>query len=250
VTTKRHRLRATLSLLAPIILACAARLCAADAPAEVPAVDRILLFGFGPFAGRAENASWLSVRQFSDGTGGMRSAMVPVVWGSPQAALAQATQGPGRVLIVALGEGDDRYQVETVGYNERGGYRDEAGKVPADVKVDDAGPGKILLDGPAAELARSLGKRGFPAVVSQDAGRFLCNEMLYDLLELKAKEPKKVVGIFFVHVPILDTKFDRGGEKVVNDKANCAAFGKALTASLEEFYSLGDQVALESAGGR
>jgi pyroglutamyl-peptidase len=244
VTTRRRRLRASLGLLALTLLACGARLLAGDAPAEPPAVDRILLFGFGPFAGRAENASWLSVRQFSDGGEGVHSAMVPVVWGAPQSALEEATRGPGRVLIVALGEGNDRYQVETVGFNERGEYRDEAGKEPADVKVDDAGPGKILLDGPAVALAGGLGKRGFPAVVSQDAGRFLCNEMLYDLLELKAKEPRKVVGIFFVHVPILDTKFERGGEKVLNDKANCAAFGKALTASLEELYSL------ESSGGK
>ncbi len=242
MTTSRRHLRASFGLLALTVLACAARLCAGDAPAAPPAVDRILLFGFGPFAGRAENASWLSVRQFSDGSAGVRSAVVPVVWGAPQAALDEAAKGPGRVLIVALGEGNDRYQVETVGYNERGGYRDEAGKAPADTKVDDAGPGKILLDGPAAALAGSLGKRGFPAVVSQDAGRFLCNEMLYDLLELKAKEPQKVVGIFFIHVPILDTPFDRDGEKVVNDKANCAAFGKALMASLEELYSLANPV--------
>jgi pyroglutamyl-peptidase len=238
VTTIRHCPRAPFALLATIILICAVRLSAADAPA----LDRIVLFGFGPFAGRAENASWLSVRQFSDGGANVRSAMVPVVWGAPQTALAEAIRGPGRVLIVALGEGDDKYQVETVGYNERGGYRDEAGKAPADVKIDDAGPGKILLDGPATELAASLGRRGFPAVVSKDAGRFLCNEMLYDLLELKAKEPTKVVGIFFVHVPILDTPFDRAGEKVLNDKANCAAFGKALATSLEELYSLGTPV--------
>ena len=242
----RHSLRAPLSLAAAIILACAARLSAA----EVPAVDRILLFGFGPFAGRAENASWLSVKQFSNGAGGVRSAMVPVVWGAPKDALAEATKGPGRVLIVALGEGDDLYQVETLGYNERGGYRDEAGKAPADTKVDDAGPGKMLLDGPAAALAASLGKKGFPAAVSTDAGRFLCNEMLYDLLELKAREPQKVVGIFFIHVPILDTRFVRDGEKIVNDKANCAEFGKALAASLEELYSLKTQVALESAPGK
>jgi pyroglutamyl-peptidase len=199
-----------------------------------PKVDAILLFGFGPFAGRAENASWLSVMQFSGG-GNVHSAEVPVVWGAPADALRAEVKGARRVLVVALGEGSDRIQVETLAHNERGEYHDEAKNLPADPKVDPASAGVLRLTGPADTLAKKLTQAGFPAETSQDAGRFLCNEMLYDLIELKQSNPQ-VVDVFFIHVPVLNQPFERNGERVPADKDFCTRFGRALVKSLNELY--------------
>jgi pyroglutamyl-peptidase len=199
-------------------------------------VDTVLLFGFGPFAGRSENASWLSVKQFS-GAGRVHSAEVPVVWGAPAEALNAALKGAKRVLIVALGEGSDRFQVETVAHNDRGRYQDEASNLPQEAKVEPASPDILLLAGPADKLAHRLAGQGIPAQVSRDAGRFLCNEMLYDLIRLKESNPQ-IVGVFFVHVPVLNAPFDLNGVKVPADREFCARFGRALVESLNELYPL------------
>jgi pyroglutamyl-peptidase len=207
--------------------------------APFPAVDTVLLFGFGPFAGRAENASWLEVRQFS-GAGRVRSVELPVVWGAPWPVLGASVKGAGRVLLVGLGEGSDRFNVETVAYNERGKIHDEEKNLPAVSKVQADGPNVRRLAGPAAALAEKLSHRGFPAQVSENAGRFLCNEMLYDLLRLQEQDPQ-VEGVFFIHVPVLNRKFSRDGKMVTMDREQCAAFGLALAQSLRELYPLANE---------
>ena len=221
-----------------ISLCCAALFAGrAFAGAEAAArVDRYALFGFGPFAGRQENASWQSVKAFAEGTQ-VRSFLVPVIWGAPRTKLVEMMNGTGKTVLVGLGEGGSSYEVETVGFNERGNIRDEAGRQPSDHIIAEGGEVRLELKGSAQQLAEKLTTRGFPARTSRDAGRFLCNEMLYELLRMQHENPN-VAAVYFIHVPVLGTEVSREGEKVASTHEHCAAFGKALVAALQELHPL------------
>lgn len=208
-------------------------------------VDRYVLFGFGPFAGRQENGSWQSVKQFAEGTQ-VRSLEVPVVWGAPRAKLIEVTKSPGKVVLVGLGEGGSSYEVETVGFNERGNIRDEAGAQPSEPTIAKDGAARLEVNGPAQQLAEKLSTAGFPARTSKDAGRFLCNEMLYELLRTQS-ENSNVAAVYFIHVPVLGNQISRDGGRVPVNHEYCADFGRALVAALRELHPLVEGAAAASA---
>jgi pyroglutamyl-peptidase len=230
----------TLTATSPLRLSlCWAALVAGSAFAEdqtAARVDRYVLFGFGPFAGRNENGSWQSAKQFAEGTQ-VRSLEVPVVWGAPRNKLVEVTKASGKVVLVGLGEGGGSYEVETVGFNERGNIHDEAGAPPAEQKIARDGEARLELNGPAQQLAEKLSAAGFPARTSKDAGRFLCNEMLYELLRMQRENPN-VAAVYFIHVPVLGNQISRDGGKVPVNHAYCADFGRALVAALRELHPL------------
>ena len=128
------------------------------------AVDRYVLFGFGPFAGRQENGSWQSLKQFAEGTR-VRSVEIPVVWGTPRTKLMEATKGAGKVVLVGLGEGGSSYEVETIAFNERGNISDESGKYPSEQTIAREGETRLEAKGQAEQLVEKLGAKGFPAQI-------------------------------------------------------------------------------------
>ena len=201
-------------------------------------VDRYVFFGFGPFAGRQENASWQSVKQFADGVQ-VQAMEVPVVWGAPRAKLLEAGKLDGRVVLVALGEGKNSYEVETVGFNERTAIRDESGKQPAEQTIVPGGEGRLELQGPAAKIAEKMTATGFPAHVSKDAGRFLCNEMLYELLRAQRENPK-IAAVYFIHVPVLGSTLLRDGKGVTVTPEYCGEFGRALLSAVRELHPMAE----------
>jgi pyroglutamyl-peptidase len=222
----------------PLSLCCAALfagIAAGEEPVASP-VDRYVFLGFGPFAGRQENASWQSLKQFSSGTQ-ISAFELPVVWGAPRPKLLELTREPGRVVLVGLGEGTSSYEVETAGFNQRGNIRDESGATPSEQAILPRGEERLEVSGPTQQLAAKLTASGFPAHTSKDAGRFLCNEMLYELLRLKGENPN-VAAVYFIHVPVLGSQLRRGEEKITVDHDYCAAFGRTLVAALRELHPL------------
>jgi pyroglutamyl-peptidase len=201
-----------------------------------PRADRYVLFGFGPFAGRQENGSWQSVKQFSEGSQ-IRAFEVPVVWGAPRKKLLEVTKESAKTVLVGLGEGGNSYEVETIGFNERGNIRDESGAHPSEHSIVPDGDRQLAVTGPAQHLADKLTAAGFPARTSKDAGRFLCNEMLYEMLRLKRENPN-VVAAYFIHVPVLGGQITRNGEIAPVNHDYCTKFGRALVAALSELHPL------------
>jgi pyroglutamyl-peptidase len=207
-----------------------------DATKQRPKVARIVLFGFAPFGGRAENASWQVARQFADGDA-IRSYEVPVVWAEPGKKLAEVVTGEGPWLLVGLGEGTSRFSVELVGRNERRPYSDEAGRKPQEKLIADGAPEQIPVDGMAREIAVELKARGFPTGTSTDAGGYLCNEMLYELLRLRESNPA-VAGAFFIHVPIFNREIDGPEGRVTMNQEYCDRFGRELIEILRGHFDL------------
>jgi pyrrolidone-carboxylate peptidase len=98
-------------------------------------------------------------------------------------------------------------------------------------------------------LADRLTKLGYPTKISTEAGQYLCEEMLYQLLhfqkENQSKNSTKLQSVFFIHVPILGHLLEIDGKKKAVDQSYLLGFGEALLSTLGEMGVFGDVRILE-----
>jgi len=177
---------------------------------------RLLLTGFEPFGGSAVNPSKEAIaalaadppREVSSGAVELSTVILPVVGGtgpgSAAAALREAVERERPDAIVCLGEtgSRDTICVERVAVNVRD-YRiaDNAGVQVSDAAVIDRAPNELSATIPIDALVMAIRSCGVPVEASTNAGRFLCNEIMFHAISLAAQHGLRGAG--FVHVPQL-----------------------------------------------
>ena len=175
----------------------------ARAPAGGAAKPKIVVSGFEQFAGRSINASseiaQAIVKAFPQWD--ITFVHVPVLWGAPKQAIARARSLKPTIWI-AFGEGTSAFQIETVARNTRGQHKDNKSEMPLETEITPKGVQQLKLDFPAEALSDRLRRLGYDFTSSSDAGKYLCEEMLYSLLEeTKASDATLKHGLF-IHVPV------------------------------------------------
>lgn len=165
---------------------------------------RVLLTGFEPFGGDPHNPSIVAARDaaalLAQRGVPARAVELPCTFaGSGPALLAALEEArPEVVVAVGLAGGTERVRLERVAVNiQDARIPDNAGAQPVDLPV--------RADGPAAHLGTLLVKRalarvraaGVPAELSLSAGTFVCNHVMYALLDA----PGAARRAGFVHVP-------------------------------------------------
>ncbi|MFY3383095.1 pyroglutamyl-peptidase I [Paracidovorax sp. MALMAid1276] len=170
----------------------------------------ILLTGFDPFGGDTENPSWL-IAQALHGQNvaghGVVAAQLPTVFGASlvhlQALLAR--HQPAITLCLGQAGGRGALSLERVGININDArIADNQGHQPIDTPVVPDGPAAYFATLPIKAMARAVQQAGVPGEVSQTAGTFVCNHVMYGLLHLLAggAGPAGARG-GFMHVPWL-----------------------------------------------
>ncbi len=210
----------------------------AQTPAAPP--PDILVSGFEAFGGRTENASWKLAEEIAKAfPQEVRTLQVPVIWGAPLNTINNAKPLPQ--VWIAFGEGTPEFQIETIAHNVRGRYPDNNGTKPVtpDV-VKDAEP-ELTQPAKVDALAEALTQAGFPTHVSQSAGRYICEEMLYSLLHEQKQHPEALKLVLFIHVPALGQSVklapSKAGVPATKQKVDAVwlqAFGKQLFASMRQ----------------
>lgn len=169
------------------------------ADAQQPA---IVVSGFEPFGGRDRNASWTLAAEIAKAfPREVRALQIPVVWGAPLAAINNTKPLPQ--VWIAFGEGTPEFQIEILAHNQRGSYPDNQQAKPATPDIVSAAAPVLKQQAQVKDLAAALTQAGFPTRVSQSAGRYLCEEMLYSLLYAQQQHPEALRLVLFIHVPTL-----------------------------------------------
>jgi len=186
-----------------------ARSVGAEGPGRAPGGERfVLLTGFGPFGSEPDNPSERVVRAL-DGTrlpGGVlvRGRVLPVAFEGARAALAAALAEGVPALALGLGLAASRREisVERVALNLADApIPDATGAQPVDRPLADDGPPARFATLPVKGLVAALRAAGHPAGLSLSAGSYVCNAVLYALLE--GLEPLGV-PTGFLHLPRAD----------------------------------------------
>ncbi|MEE1621996.1 pyroglutamyl-peptidase I [Zafaria sp. Z1313] len=174
----------------------------------------ILLTGFEPFDGAAENPSILAARAAA---GVLRAAghdaeavELPCVFSRSGQRLEEALERfrPDVVLCTGLAAGRGAVSLERAALNVIDArIPDNEGARPVDVPVVDGGPAAYFTRLPLKRTLAALRAAGIPAEVSQTAGTYVCNQVFYHLMH--ALESRTAAGDGppaggFVHVPAVD----------------------------------------------
>lgn len=177
----------------------------------------LLLTGFEPFGGSAENPSATLVGLLGrDGHSAaeLACAVLPVVGGtdpgSAQAILAELVRRHRPDAVVCFGEAHLRGEVsvERVAVNLRD-YRipDNAGAQVRDLPVEAGAPDARFATLPVRAIVEALRADGIPAGDSLTAGAFLCNEVMFRALELGVSASGGTAMLAgFVHLPQLESQ--------------------------------------------
>ncbi|WP_313686853.1 pyroglutamyl-peptidase I [Pantoea sp.] len=168
----------------------------------------VLMTAFEPFEGESINPSWEAVRSF-DGKviDGARvvARQLPVAYSRCGAVLIQALEAlqPDRILCIGQAGGRSEITVERVAINiDDARIPDNEGQQPIDQPVVVEGPAAYFSTLPIKAMVAAVREAGIPASVSQTAGTFTCNHVMYRLLHWLATQQSSARG-GFIHIPYL-----------------------------------------------
>lgn len=191
---------------------------------------RILITGFEPFGGETVNPAWEAVKILPETIGAYRveRLQVPTVFQKAYELTASKAEELGADAIVCVGQagGRDAVTPERIGINLRdASIPDNAGSQPSEQPIAEGAPAAYFSTMPVKEMANAIRNAGLPGKVSNTAGTFVCNDLLYSLLRRFAGQ---ALPIGFIHVPYLPEQAKNGQPSMP-----LADIVRALTAAIE-----------------
>ena len=176
---------------------------------------KALVTGFDPFGGDAINPSSEAVARLRRRIGSLsiETAVLPTSYARSAGVLRQAIDRaqPDLVLCVGQAGGRSELSLERVGINVQDArIRDNDGDQPIDVPVVPEGPPAYFATLPIKACVVALRRAGLPAAVSNTAGTFVCNHVLYALMDMAQDHPARFRG-GFLHIPYVPEQAARLG---------------------------------------
>jgi len=170
---------------------------------------KVLVAGIAPFEGEKVNPSWEVVKQLGDlELSGAKIVVrqLPCVFGKAIDALNAAIDEvlPEMVICVGQAGGRSDFSIERVAININDArIPDNEKNQPVDEAIVAGGPAAYFSSLPIKTIVNGLRESGIPASVSQTAGTYVCNHIMYGLLHRLAQPSCKVVKGGFIHIPYL-----------------------------------------------
>ncbi|MCC8466121.1 MULTISPECIES: pyroglutamyl-peptidase I [Photorhabdus] len=168
----------------------------------------VLITAFEPFDGEAINPSWESVRQLQNqqlSGAHIETRQLPCVFNTSLTYLYAAIDEIQPELVIAVGQAGGRPDItlERIAININDArIPDNQGNQPIDTPIVAAGPAAYFSTLPIKAIVSGLQAAGIPASISQSAGTYVCNHVMYGLLHHLALTYPKVRG-GFIHIPYL-----------------------------------------------
>jgi pyroglutamyl-peptidase len=164
----------------------------------------ILVTAFEPFGGEKINPTELILRQLPDRIGAfaLKKALLPVEFVRAREIACAEYDKLGPSAVVMLGQAGGRTSVtpETTGKNLMNAkISDNAGYEPRGVPVSEGGPETLRSTADVAGIVDAVRALGIPCEISDDAGAYVCNALLYGMLEHNGG----TVPTVFIHVPFV-----------------------------------------------
>lgn len=210
---------------------------------------KILLTAFDPFGGEKINPALEAVKlvKAEDLTAELIKLEVPTVFHKSIKTVQEAMRKHKPDAVLCVGQAGGRFQLtpERVAINlDDARIPDNEGQQPVDEPIFADGADAYFASLPIKAMVESIKAENLPTAVSNTAGTFVCNHLMYGVLYTIAKEFPQCRG-GFIHVPFIPAQ--------VVDKANtpCLSLNdiaRGLTASLQAIIAHEHDVKIS--GGR
>ena len=167
---------------------------------------KLLLTAFDPFGGETINPALEAVKR----VGKIKEVdiiklEVPTVFGASIDLVTAAIDQhrPDGVLCIGQAGGRSDLTPERIAINlDDARIPDNAGNQPIDRPICPEGPAAYFSTLPVKAMAAKIREAGLPASVSNTAGTFVCNHLMYGMLHHLAQHAPDTRG-GFLHVPFL-----------------------------------------------
>lgn len=168
---------------------------------------KVLITGFDPFDDEAINPAWEAVNALPDVIDGIEviKVQIPTVFKKSAKKLFETIEAvkPDAVICVGQAGGRFDFNVERIAINvDDARIPDNEGKQPIDEKIFEDGENAYFATLPIKAMVEEARKAGVPASVSNTAGTFVCNHIMYSLLYYISKNNLNIRG-GFIHVPYI-----------------------------------------------
>lgn len=195
-------------------------------------MKKLLITGFAPFGGGDVNPSWMAVQALPACVGDFElyKMELPTIFADAAAQVIARADEIGADVVLSVGQagGRDAVTPERIAVNIRDArIPDNAGNQPRGEFVAEDGPAAYFATVPVEKMAQAIRDRQIRATVSNSAGAFVCNDVMYSLLHRFAGTP---VRAGFIHVPYIPEQ----GQPSMPLEQTVAALTAAIEACSEE----------------
>ena len=172
-------------------------------------MKKLLITGFQPFDGESVNPALEVAKGLQGKTINGYEVIareIPVVRFEALKAVQAAIEElqPDAVITIGQAGGRPDITVERVGINiDDFRIPDNKGNQPIDEPVVIGGPVAYWATLPIKKMVANVKAQGIPASVSNSAGTYVCNHLLYGLLHYLTTQGKTAIPAGFIHIPYL-----------------------------------------------
>lgn len=168
---------------------------------------KVLITGFEPFGGDKINPSLEAVNMLEENIAGAEivKASLPVVFGKSIQVLEELIKKENPEIVICVGQAGGRFEIsiERVAINiDDARISDNEGNQPVDESIFKDGEAAYFTKLPIKAMMEEIRGGNIPAAVSNTAGTYVCNHIMYGLLYLIDKKYPKIKG-GFIHVPFI-----------------------------------------------
>lgn len=166
---------------------------------------KVLITGFEPFDGERINPAWEAVAAIQEANTGAQliKLAVPVTFADSIPVIYEAMKRERPDVVLCIGQAGGRSAItpERVAINvDDARIPDNAGAAPSDVPIYKDGANAYFATVPIKKMVEAIREQGLPAAVSNTAGTYVCNHVMYGILYHMEREFPGMKG-GFIHVP-------------------------------------------------
>lgn len=199
---------------------------------------KILVTGFDPFGGETLNPAWEAVKKIPDTINGaeIKKVMIPTVFYKSAEVTEKAIEEFQPDYVLNIGQAGGRFELtpERVAINvDDARIPDNETNQPIDVPIKKDGAAAYFTQLPVKAMVTEMKNAGVPAAVSNSAGTFVCNHIMYQVQYMIDKQyPNIKAG--FMHVPFIPAQvLDKPGKPAMNLEDISKGITKAIEAIVE-----------------
>lgn len=165
----------------------------------------ILVTAFDPFGGENINPAQQAVERLSDkiGSAKLHKLILPTVFGRAAELAIEAMDSIHPDAVICVGQAGGRRSVtpERVAINVMdASITDNIGHQPVDEPIVEGGPAAYFSTLPIKTMVQAIRDAGLSGDISNSAGTFVCNSLLYSVLHHAALNMPETRAVF-IHVP-------------------------------------------------
>ncbi|HPG92021.1 MAG TPA: pyroglutamyl-peptidase I [Clostridia bacterium] len=198
-------------------------------------MKKILVTGFTPFMGESINPSYEAVKMLPDTLDDIQiiKAQITTEFGKSKDELKMLLTKHNPDAVVCFGQAGGRTNITVekiaINYAVTEGY--DKNNVIIDNTIAKSGNAAYFATLPAEKIVFAVNEAGIPCSLSLSAGAFVCNYIMYSLLELTFNTP--ILG-GFIHIPFCTSQGI--GKKPAPPTMELSTVCKAMTAAIKNIF--------------